>query len=289
VRTKWQAALVVAVLLISVAGCALEPIEPEMGPDLSEASLSVHVMDVGQADAILVLAAGKSMLIDGGNRTDTDLVKEYLRSQGVEQLDVVIGTHPHADHIGGLVEIINDFPVDKIYMPRVAHTSKTFEDLLTNIKNKGLKVTAAKAGTKIDLGEEITAVFLSPSASSYEELNNYSAVLKLTYQNTSFLFTGDAEAEVEKELLASDANLSSTVLKVAHHGSDSSSTADFLKAVQPDIAVISVGQDNTYGHPSTKVINRLQKAKAQILRTDVHGTVVLVSDGQDVVATTDRE
>ncbi|HHV06806.1 MAG TPA: MBL fold metallo-hydrolase [Firmicutes bacterium] len=288
-RTKWQAALVVAVLLISVAGCALEPIEPEMGPDLSEASLSVHVMDVGQADAILVLAAGKSMLIDGGNRTDTDLVKEYLRSQGVEQLDVVIGTHPHADHIGGLVEIINDFPVDKIYMPRVAHTSKTFEDLLTNIKNKGLKVTAAKAGTKIDLGEEITAVFLSPSASSYEELNNYSAVLKLTYQNTSFLFTGDAEAEVEKELLASDANLSSTVLKVAHHGSDSSSTADFLKAVQPDIAVISVGQDNTYGHPSTKVINRLQKAKAQILRTDVHGTVVLVSDGQDVVATTDRE
>ncbi len=288
-RTKWQAALVVAVLLISVAGCALEPIEPEMGPDLSEASLSVHVMDVGQADAILVLAAGKSMLIDGGNRTDTDLVKEYLRFQGVEQLDVVIGTHPHADHIGGLVEIINDFPVDKIYMPRVAHTSKTFEDLLTNIKNKGLKVTAAKAGTKIDLGEEITAVFLSPSASSYEELNNYSAVLKLTYQNTSFLFTGDAEAEVEKELLASDANLSSTVLKVAHHGSDSSSTADFLKAVQPDIAVISVGQDNTYGHPSTKVINRLQKAKAQILRTDVHGTVVLVSDGQDVVATTDRE
>ena len=288
-RTKWQAALVVAVLLISVAGCALEPIEPEMGPDLSEASLSVHVMDVGQADAILVLAAGKSMLIDGGNRTDTDLVKEYLRSQGVEQLDVVIGTHPHADHIGGLVEIINDFPVDKIYMPRVAHTSKTFEDLLTNIKNKGLKVTAAKAGTKIDLGEEITAVFLSPSASSYEELNNYSAVLKLTYQNTSFLFTGDAEAEVEKKLLASDANLSSTVLKVAHHGSDSSSTADFLKAVQPDIAVISVGQDNTYGHPSTKVINRLQKAKAQILRTDVHGTVVLVSDGQDVVATTDRE
>lgn len=288
-QKKWLIVLVAVLVLCVVAGCVLEPIETGAGLEPPAAPLSVHVIDVGQADSILVLSGGKSMLIDGGNRDDADLVAAYLRSQGVKQLDIVVGTHPHEDHIGGLVQIIKDFPVGKIYMPRVTHTSKTYEDLLTNIKNAGLKVTPVKPGLKVDLAEEVTGVFLSPVASSYEGLNNYSAVLKLTYQDTSFLFTGDAEAEVEKELLASGTDLSSTVLKVAHHGSNSSTTTDFLQAVRPKIAVISVGKDNSYGHPSPKVLNRLEKANVQVFRTDVHGTVVLASDGQDVTVTTDKD
>lgn len=287
-RLKWPITLIAVLLPAVVVACHLGPTVPGSG-SMPAASLSVHVIDVGQAEAILVLTAEKSMLIDGGARATTDLVQAYLRSQGVERLDIVIGTHPHEDHIGGLVEIIKDFPVDKIYMPRVAHTTKTYEDLMRNIKTADLKVIPVKPELKVDLGADITGEFLSPAGSSYHRLNNYSAVLKLTYQKTSFLFTGDAELEAERELLASGVDLASTVLKVAHHGSNSSTTTQFLRAVKPRIALISVGKGNDYGYPHKEVINRLQQADTLVFRTDVQGTVVLTSDGRKVTVVTEKD
>ncbi len=187
----------------------------------TDEALIVHFIDVGQADSILAqLPDGQNILIDAGNNTDADLVVNYLQQQGVNQLDYVIGTHPHEDHIGGLDVVIETFDTGKIYLPRVSHNTKTYEDLLLAIKNKDLKVTEAKTGIKLDTVSGVDAVFLAPGKSSYDGLNNYSAVLKLTYGSTSFLFTGDAEAESEEEmLLSSGQNPKADVLKVAHHGS----------------------------------------------------------------------
>ncbi|GAW92764.1 hydrolase [Calderihabitans maritimus] len=167
-------------------------------------------------------------------------------------------------------------------MPKVAHTTKTFEDLLLAIKGKGLKVTQAKAGVKLDVGPGIEAVMLAPNNSSYDDLNNYSAVLKITYGSTSFLFTGDAEAESESEMLRTGYDLKADVLKVGHHGSSSSTTQAFLKAVSPKYAVISVGKDNKYGHPHTETLAKLAEAGIQVFRTDLQGTIVATSDGKTI-------
>ncbi len=249
----------------------------------SSGNLKVHFIDVGQADSILVqLPSGQNILIDGGNNDDGTLVVNYLKQQGVKRLDHVIRIHPHEDHIGGLDVTIRNFEVGKVYLPKVAHATKTFEDLLLAIKGKGLKVTQAKAGVKLDVGPGIEAVMLAPNSSSYEDLNNYSAVLKLTYGDTSFLFTGDAEAESENEMLAAGYNLRADVLKVGHHGSSSSTTPAFLKAVLPKYAVISVGKDNEYGHPHSETLAKLSEAGVQVFRTDLQGTIVVTSDGRTI-------
>ncbi|NMA55233.1 MAG: MBL fold metallo-hydrolase [Firmicutes bacterium] len=283
-RTRWLSILMAVIILATtLTGCAVE-----VFIDTPRAPLTVHVLDVGQADSILVQTAKKSMLIDGGNRADADGIMDYLRSQGVKELDVVVATHPHTDHIGGLVDIVKDFPVAQVYMPRVAHTSKTYEDLLINIKNAGLKITPVKPGLTVELDSGIEAVFLAPARSDYDNLNNYSAVLRLGFQNTSFLFSGDAEAEAEEEMLASGFDLSSTVLKVGHHGSNTSTTSEFLAAVNPEVAVISVGADNSYGHPSEQVLKRLEEADIRVFRTDIHGVITISSDGLKLTVLTDR-
>jgi len=243
-------------------------------------SLSVHFIDVGQADSILVKTDTSAMLIDGGNAEDGNKVVNYLRKQGVNKIDYLVGTHPHEDHIGGLEDVLTSFPVSKVIMPEVTHNTATYESLLKALIRKEQKVTKAKAGLKFQLGSGVYCQVLSPINDSYDEINNYSAVIKLTYGDTSFLFTGDAEGPVEHQLLSKGVDLKANVLKVAHHGSRHSTSYAFLQAVSPDYAVITVGADNKYGFPHEETLRKLKGTT--IYRTDLHGTVVFTSDGTSI-------
>jgi competence protein ComEC len=239
----------------------------------------VHFIDVGQGDAILIqLSSGKNILIDAGT-TSTPVIA-YLNKSNIKRLDGVIATHPHSDHIGGMADIIKSFDVGSFYMPRVTHTTKTFENMIDAVKDKGLKATEATAGVNIDVGQGFNAYFVAPNSSTYDNLNNYSAVLKLEHGKTAFLFTGDAEDVSESEMLRH--NLQANLLKVGHHGSDTSTTASFLNVVQPQFAVICVGSDNTYGHPTPEVLARLQATGAKIYRTDEQGTIIATSNGNTI-------
>lgn len=198
-------------------------------------------------------------------------------------------THPHEDHNGGLIYPMMQFPVGKVYMPRAVHTTRTYERLLLTIQEQGLKVTEAKAGVVIDGGSEVTMVFVGPVGDSYSNLNDFSAVLKLTYGETSSLFTGDAEYIAEWDMIDSGVDLSADVIKVDHHGSNSSTTAEFLRAAAPVIGVISVGKGNDYGHPSPSVIDRLIRLGVEVYRTDQHGSIVVNSDGTNIEVMTEKE
>ena len=240
--------------------------------------LRIHFIDVGQGDAILIqFPSGQNMLIDAGE--DQNTIKAYIANQGIKKIDHVIATHPHADHIGGMTNVIKSFDIGKVYMPKTTHTSKTYENLLLAIKDKGLKITAAKAGLNIDVGTDVEAQLVGPNSESYDNLNNYSVVLRICYGNTSFLFTGDAESAAEAEMINSGYMIKSDVLKVGHHGSNSSTTPSFIEAVSPKFAVISAGKGNTYGHPHQEVLARLNDAGIEIYRTDESGTIIAESDG----------
>lgn len=252
----------------------------EKNEDISN-NLEVHFIDVGQADSILIKNGEKSMLIDAGNNGDANLVVNYLRSQGVEKLDYVVGTHPHEDHIGGLDAVIDTFDIEKVYMPKVTHTSKTFKDVITSIKNKGLKISNPVVGSKFMLGDA-KGVILAPNSSKYEGYNNYSIVIKLTYGNNSFLFTGDAEELSEKEMLHKNFDLSADVLKIGHHGSHSSTSLAFLDKVNPKYGVIMTEIGNDYGHPHKETMDKLKNKNITVYRTDENGTIVMTSDGENI-------
>lgn len=252
-----------------------------MTPFTWASSLRVHFIDVGQADAILIQTpTGGNILIDAGEKATVASLMAYLRQQGVAKLDHVIATHPHADHIGGMASVIEGFDVGSIYMPRVTHTTKTYEDLLLAIRDKGLRIHEAKAGVDLKLGDGIEAQLVAPGSAGYKSLNDYSAVLRMIYGKTSFLFAGDAERISETEMLASRYGLAADVLKVAHHGSNTSSTQPFLQAVDPTYAVIMVGRANRYGLPHPAVLERLEARGIVVLRTDEVGTILMTSDGQ---------
>lgn len=246
----------------------------------NDEELEVHFIDVGQADSILIKIGSDSMIIDAGNNDDSNLVVNYIKSQGISDLDYVIGTHPHEDHIGGLDAVINSFEIDKVLMPKQKSTTKTFEDVLVAIKDKGLKVTTPKVGDTYNLGQAEWTI-LAPSQEENDETNNASIVIKLEYGNNSFMFTGDAEELSEMEILKTG-ELSSDVLKVGHHGSSSSTSRSFLNEINPTYAVISVGVDNSYGHPHSEVIERLTNKNIEILRTDELGTIIFSSDGNNL-------
>ena len=253
--------------------------------DSVKSELTVEFIDVGQGDSILIMTPNKkTILIDAGESGNYEKIKDTLYKYNINKIDAVIATHPHADHIGGMEQIIRNFEIGKIYMPDKIHTSKTFENLLLAIEEKGLEIDIAEAGVKMDLDEALNLTFVSPNG-DFADLNNTSAVLRLIYKDTSFLFTGDMEAKAEKLI---DANIDVDVLKVGHHGSDTSSSKEFLDKASPQIAVISVGKDNKYNHPSSEVIKRLNNIGAKILRTDESGNITITSDGVNLDIKTER-
>lgn len=248
----------------------------------SVSDLEVHFIDVGQADAIFIKKGDEAMLIDAGNNKDGKTLVDYIKKQNINDLKFVIGTHPHADHIGGMVNVIDAFEIGKIIMPDIIATTQTFEDVLDSISKKGLTMTKAKVGEKYDLNGAVITV-IAPGGYGYSSLNDYSVVVKVQYGENSFLFTGDAEEKSEIEMLDENKEiLSVDVLKLGHHGSITSTTKDFLDAVDPKYAVITVGKDNKYGHPDEEVLARLISKDIQIYRTDLDGNIIAISDGNKI-------
>lgn len=243
--------------------------------------MSVHFLDVGQGDSILIKSDNVTILIDGGPRSAGQKVVSYLKKAGISDIDLLISTHPHEDHVGGLVSVLQQFPVIEVIDPGIVHTTKTFEDYLNLIYSKNIKFTEGRAGMSRDWGNNTRLEILHPSSPSSSYLNDASIVAKLTFGQVSFLFTGDAEEPSERQiLLQSRVQPISTVLKVGHHGSNSSTSAAFLQAVDPEIAVIMVGKGNTYGHPHEETLQKLSAAGVDIYRTDISGDIVITTDGQ---------
>lgn len=248
--------------------------------------LKVHFIDVGQGDSILIETENSAMLIDAGENDQGTTVVEYLRSQNIESLDYVIGTHPHSDHIGGLDTVIETFPIETIILPPVTHTTKTFEDVLDAIEETGNKITKPRVGDTYSLDDAYFTI-IAPNSEKYSELNNYSVGIKLDYENNSFVFTGDAETLAEDEMLENGINLSADVFKLGHHGSITSNSNEFLDAIDPDYAIVSAGVDNQYGHPHVEILQAILDRGIKLYRTDLQGTIVLTSDGNEILANTE--
>lgn len=242
--------------------------------------LKVHYLDVGQGDSIFIeLPNNETMLIDAAESYQSENIINYLKNLNYQKIDYVIGTHPHTDHIGGLKDIINTFEIGKIYMPKVVSTTKTYESLLMAIKDKNLKINTAKAGTSIIDTDALKINILAPTNSTYTELNNYSVVTKITYGTTKFLFMGDAEKLSENEIKE---DVTADVIKIGHHGSNTSSSIDFIKKVNAKYGIISVGLNNKYNLPKEETITNWENSGTKIYLTSINGTITAISDGTNI-------
>ena len=251
-----------------------------------DGALIAHFIDVGQGDSVFIELPGeKVMLIDGGSRGYADTVIKYIKKYKIDKIDYLVATHPHEDHIGGLPEVIKAFEIGQIYMPKAEANTKIFGQLLDSIEAKGLKIKSSKAGVNILDEGGLRIDIISPAKDSYSDVNDYSAVIKITYGSISMIFMGDASVNAENEITA---DVSADLLKVGHHGSSTSTSADFLKRVNPKYAVICVGKGNTYGHPTAAALNRLKKQNVEIYRTDINGSIIASSNGAKIIFSTQK-
>ena len=247
-----------------------------------DGNLNIYYFDVGQADSILIENSGKYMLIDAGNNADGENIVKYFKSMGIEGFEHVVATHAHEDHIGGMDDIISNFSVNNFYMPDVVTTSKTFEDLISALEDNNVSIQIPKINDMFILGG--CSFDVLHIGNEGDDLNDTSIVLRGLYGDKSFLFMGDATVNVEKKLLNS--NINSDVLKVGHHGSKYSSMVKFLNRVSPDYSIISVGKDNSYGHPNKATITKLIDVGSKVYRTDIDGSILVSSDGENINVTT---
>ncbi|MGL5150461.1 MAG: ComEC/Rec2 family competence protein [Clostridium sp.] len=250
----------------------------------------VHFIDIGQGDAILIQVNNKNLLIDSGSKTERRNLFSYLNNLNIHFLDYIIATHPHEDHIGNMSEIIDTYDFGTFYTPNISASSKSFEKMLYSLKKKDKKINAISSTTNnIYLGDNTSVtVFSPPPSSKYNDLNDYSPIIRISYKEISFLLTGDAETNAENLSLANNSNIKSTVLKIGHHGSSSSTSSKFLQAVSPNIAIISCGKDNPYGHPHKETIDKLKNKDIKTFSTSSYGDIILSSDGYKLKISTNN-
>jgi competence protein ComEC len=287
-RVLFAIALAAAIIFVGIYWLRHRP-QQIPTPFVTQGRLQIYALDVGQGDSELIITPeGKSVLIDAGTPQAADEVVAALRKRDVRSLDLAVATHPHADHIGGMRSVIENFGVKNFLDSGKKYPSKEYQRMLEAIAEKGIKFIEAKKGMKFDLDSGVTLEVLNPPGNkqwimevrrggSVENAN--SVVLRLSYGNFSMLFTGDAETETEDLMMKSGVPLRAQVLKVGHHGSRYATSAEFLEAVAPEAAIISVGAGNRYGHPAQQTLDRLQKAGVKVYRTDLNGDIAIVSDG----------
>ncbi|MGU9408618.1 ComEC/Rec2 family competence protein [Clostridium perfringens] len=277
-------------IISSIIGIIVVLLAGYFGIDLTQDSkvpkdseLMISYMDVGQGDAAYIKVNGNDILIDAGPRINSKELLEQLKAKNIDDFELVIATHPHEDHIGGMVDVFKEYEVKAFYSPKITHTTKTYENLVKAVKDEGLKTKELKGGMVIDLGEGAKFEVFTPQKSEYEELNDYSPIMKLSFGDTSYLFTGDAEKLAEEEALAKYKNsLDSDVIKFGHHGSSSSSSNAFIEAVSPKYGIISCAKDNKYGHPHRETLDIIKKYNIKTFRTDTDGEIILTSDGKSI-------
>lgn len=259
--------------------------------NVAEDTLKVHFIDVGQGDSELIICGENAMLIDAGEKDKGGTVAKYLIDHGIKKLDYVIATHPHSDHIGGIPGAINEIEVENFIIPEISEenmpTTKVYENLLNSIEKSGANLEYSAVGAKYNLGDAVFTI-LAPKTKDYKDLNNYSIVILLEYNGFSFVFTGDAEKKSENEIPENFILPQIDVLKLGHHGSDSSCSDKFIDAIQPRYAVIEVGEGNSYGHPSSDIVTKLSKYFDKIYRTDINGNIVFTVTGKDMTIETEK-